>query len=910
MSLATGTRVGPYEVIGLLGSGGMGEVYRARDPKLGRDVALKILPEPFAGDFDRVARFRREGQVLASLNHPNIAAIYGVEDAGGVRALVLELVEGPTLANRLAAGPIPLDEALPIARQMAEALEAAHGQDIVHRDLKPANVKLRPDGTVKILDFGLAKALEPASVDATVSSPTITSPALTQMGVILGTAAYMSPEQAKGRPADRRSDIWAFGCVLFEMLTGKRAFEGEDVADTLAFILTREPAWSTLPPVPASLRRLLRRSLAKQPKQRLADAADARLDIEDALGDQALDAGAASPETIDRRPRRGTAALPWALTALAIAAAALAWVKPWATPPLRTPMRLSAELGADVMLATDPGGAIALSNDGTTLAFSARKATSTLPAIYVRRLDQLQATELRGTDGGFAPFFSPDGQSVGFFTEGKLKRTTIHGGSPANICDARGRGGAWSEDGTIVFASAGTEGRLLRVPSTGGTPEPLTVLVDGEVTHRWPQLLPGGRAVLFTAHTSGIDFDSASLVVQPLPSGERKVIRRSAYAGRVLRSGHLLYVFEQTLFAARFDPERLELIEPVMPVADGISALSRSGGAQYAVSNEGVLVYFHGLGTNDRPMAWLDRAGKTTPLRTAAANWTNIRFDPGGRRLAFDMINGRNWDVWTYDWERGTSSKITDDLAEETTPVWSPKGRGIAFASRRPGSAFEVNWRRADGTGDVQRLTDGPSFLRPESWHPTGKFLLLTENRRWSRDIVVLPMEGDESSGWKAGKRSVFIENPANEDSPEFSTDGHWVAYRANYTGRPEVYVQPFPGPGERTPISSNGGEFPTWSRTRNELVFAESVSGPDAGRRLMVVTYAVESGSFRPSKPVPWSNTLLTWQLGRFFDLHPDGARFAIADVPQPQGSTRQDTLTFVFNFFDELQRMTTPPR
>src|SRR5262245_16617511 len=334
----------------------MGEVYRARDAKLGRDVALKILPQPFAGDVDRVARFQREGQVLASLNHPNIAAIYGVEDAGDVRALVLELVAGPTLADRLATGPMRLDEALPIARQMAEALEAAHSQDVIHRDLKPANVKLRPDGTVKILDFGLAKALDPPSTGAAASSPTITSPALTQMGVILGTAAYMSPEQAKGRPADRRSDIWAFGCVLFEMLTGKRAFEGEDVPDTLAFVLTREPAWTTLPPVPAPLQRLLRRSLAKNPKQRLADAADARLEIEEASSDQPLDMGGGTTAT-GRSASRRTRALPWALTALAISAAVLTWWKPWQTSQLRVPRRLSAELGADVKLATDPGGA-------------------------------------------------------------------------------------------------------------------------------------------------------------------------------------------------------------------------------------------------------------------------------------------------------------------------------------------------------------------------------------------------------------------------------------------------------------------------------------------------------------------------------------------------------------------------
>ena len=888
----------------------MGEVYRARDQKLGRDVALKILPTAFTGDVDRIARFQREGQVLASLNHPNIAAIYGVEDAGGIRALVLELVDGPTLADRLTSGPLPLDEALPFARQMAEALEAAHGQDIIHRDLKPANVKLRPDGTVKILDFGLAKALDPASAGAAVSSPTITSPALTQMGVILGTAAYMSPEQAKGRPADRRSDIWSLGCVLFEMVTGKRAFEGEDVADTLAFVLTREPAWSALPPVPPALGRLLRRSLAKNPKERLADAADARLDIEEALSGLPLDVGGAIPK-LDRNASALRAALPWALTALAITAAGLAWWKPWQTSPLRQPVRLSAELGADVRLSTDPGGAIALSRDGTMLAFSAHRSIGEASAIYVRHLDQLEATLLPGTEDGFAPFFSPDGQSIGFFANGKLRKTATKGGSPFTICDApQGRGGAWAEDGTIVFAASATGGVLLRVPSTGGTPEAVTELAEGERTHRWPQLLPGDRAVLYTASTTGVDFDNASLVVQPLPSGPRKVLRQRAYAGRLLRDGHLLYVFERTLFAAHFDLDRLELSEPALPVVNELSALERSGGAQFAVSNEGVLAYFHGLGTAERPMSWLDRTGKTTPLGYAAATWTNVRFDPDGRRVAFDVIIGKDRQVWSFDWERGAASKITD-AAEDLAPVWSPRSGGIAFASRRDGAATQVYWRRSDGTGEVQRLTDGRFSVTPRSWHPSGKFLAVSAVRRpGDGDILILPLEGDETSGWKSGPPTALVESTDNEAYPEFSPDGRWIAYVADRNDRPEVYVQAFPGPGERIQISSNGGEQPTWSRTRNQLMYSERVSGPAAARRLMVVTYTLDGGSFRPAKPQPWSDALLVWQPGRFFDLHPDGTRVVIADVSRSNANSSRDTLTFVFNFFDELRRMTTPAR
>ena len=694
------------------------------------------------------------------------------------------------------------------------------------------------------------------------------------------------------------------------MLTGKRAFEGDDVADTLAFVLTREPAWSTLPAVPVAVRRLLRRSLAKNPKQRLADAADARLEIEEALSDQALDIAGAGPAAVDGSLLR-IRALPWTLAALAIAAAVLAWWKPSQTSPLRPPLRLSAELGADVSLATDPGGAIALSRDGSTMAFSAYRDSAQTPMIYVRRLDQIQAAPLSGTEGGFAPFFSPDGRSVAFFADGKLKKASIDGGTPVQICDApQSRGGAWAEDGSIVFASAARAGVLLRVRSTGGIPEAVTALVDGERSHRWPQFLPGDRAVLYTASTTGLDFDNASLVVQPLPSGQRKVVRRGGYAGRFLRSGHLLYVSERTLFAARFDPARLELIDPVVPVVAGVNALNRSGGAQFAVSDDGVLVYFHGLGTEERPMSWLDHTGKTSPLRPAGPSWTNLRFDPDGRRVAFDMINGKNWDVWTYDWERGTSSRITDDSSQGASPVWSPNGRSIVFASRWK-KPTQVYWRRSDGSGNAQRLTEGQNPLTPRSWHSSGKFLALTENRPESNgDILILPMDGDESSGWKAGKPSVFLGTSANEDTPEFSPDGRWIAYTADYNGRVEVYVQPFLGPGERTQISSNGGAFPTWSRSRNELFFAESVSGPDAARRLMVATYSVEGGSFRASKALQWSDKLLTWQPGKFFDLHPDGARFAIAGAPQPQGRTRQDTVTFFFNFFDELRRMTTPAR
>jgi serine/threonine-protein kinase len=510
VSITLGSRVGAYTIVSLLGQGGMGVVYRAHDTKLNRDVALKVLLPEVAENPERLARFRREAQILASLNHANIAHIYGLEEADGVVALVLELVEGPTLADRIAKGAIPLDEALPIARQIAEALEAVHEQGIIHRDLKPANIKVREDCTVKVLDFGLAKAMEPVdrgSSAALANSPTITSPALmTSVGVLLGTAAYMSPEQAKGRPADKRSDIWAFGCVLYEMLTGTRAFKGEDVSDTLAAVLRGEPDWSALPPdVPPALRTLIRRAVQKDPKRRIPDIGITRLEIDEALA-PSTELSAASV-VVGVPSRTGWhAALPWAVAAAPGAGLAIALWAPWRTPPVSSPVRLSAEIGADVTLDVSgaPGANLALSPNGKLLVFAAQRTTG-VSELYIRRVDQLHATSLSGTDNGRNPFFSPDGQWIGFFAGNKLKKVSITGGAAVTLSDAPtqdvggSRGGAWRENGTIVFQPSGAPGAsLLRVSDGGGKPEPFTTLANGEGSQRWPQLLPGGKAVLFT----------------------------------------------------------------------------------------------------------------------------------------------------------------------------------------------------------------------------------------------------------------------------------------------------------------------------------------------------------------------------------------------------------------------------
>jgi len=760
--ITPGSRLGSYEVLSAIGAGGMGEVYRARDTKLNRDVALKILPEAFALDADRLARFTREAHVLASLNHPNIAAIYGLEESNGVRALVLELVDGPTLADRIAQAAIPLDEALATARQIAVALEAAHEQGIVHRDLKPANIKLRPDGTVKVLDFGLAKALAPAVAQgaAATVSPTITTPAMTGVGVILGTAAYMSPEQAKGREADKRSDIWAFGCVLHEMLTGKRAFDGEDVSDTLANVLKSAPDWSALPAAtPAAIHRLLRRCLDKDRTRRLHDIADARLEIDDVLANP-VDGPMPVRET--RADRRIYArVLPWAVAAALGAGIGIGLRAPWRSVAPASATRLETTLGADVSLAAlQNSSAIALSPDGRTLAFAGQTSPSAASQLYVRRLDQLQATALAGTDGAFGPFFSPDGQWVAFFANGRLKKVAVTGGV-FTLCDApNGRGGSWADDGTITFRPTNTQGGLLRVSSAGGTPEPATSPSQGELGHRFPQVLPGGKAVLYETSAVINGYDDATIYAQPLPSGERRLLLRHAYYAQYVGSGHLVFIRDGALFAARFDVDRLELTGEPAPVIEDIASFDSTGVAQFAVSATGTFAYVPGqtVANGAAPIVWMDRVGKTAPLRAQLSNWSNPAFAPNGRSLAFDINDGRQSDVWLYEWERDTLSRLTFDPAAAGWPLWTPDGQRIAFASSRSDKkTLNIYWQRSDGAGDAQRLTESTSLQIPASWHPSGKFLAFIEVSRACCQIMILPIEGDEVSGWKPGRPAAFL---------------------------------------------------------------------------------------------------------------------------------------------------------
>ena len=734
---------------------------------------------------------------------------------------------------------------------------------------------------------------------------------MTAAGVILGTAAYMSPEQARGKSVDAQTDLWAFGCVLYEMLTGHRAFPGESVTDTLSAVISKDPAWEALPQItPAAARRLLRRCLMKDRKQRLASASDARLEIEDVLAGAPEGIGAfapsATPTPIWRR------VLPWASTAalaVGLAAVLVLWA-PWRKPSPPTPLRVSAELGADASLVIATGGAggpvgtaAVASPDGSQLAFVAQPQGGGAPRLYVRRLDQLTATPLAGTEGAAAPFFSPDGQWLGFFAGGTLKKIAVTGGAPVTLADtSNARGGSWAEDGTIVFAPGSASGDgLWRVPAAGGTAERLTTPAQGEATHRWPQVLPGGRAVLYTVSATTGTYTNAWLAVQPLPAGTPHIVQRGGFSGRYRPSGHLTWVHDGTLFAAPFDLATLAVTGPAVPVVPGVVSSNNNGIAQVDVSHTGTLVYLPGVeSASGALLDWLTRDGKTTPLRATSANWSGVRIAPDGRRLAFSLADASNTDVWTYDAARDALTRLTFDPGLDRSPVWTPDGQGLVYSASRGGTAPNLYWQRADGGGEPTRLTTSSNQQIPGSWHPSGRFLAFQETRpQTGADLLILPVEGDEASGWKPGTPIVFLSGPSNEQAPSFSPDGRWLAYESQESGRSEIYVRPFPpGPGRWT-VSTGGGTNAVWSRPRHELLYLTP------NQRIMLVPYAAAGDPFQAEKPRVWSETSVQVRpfIGASFDLHPDGARVAMA--PATTATAGPTHVTLIFNFFDELRRV-----
>jgi Tol biopolymer transport system component len=859
-----GTRIGPYEVTGSLGAGGMGEVYRATDTNLKRQVAIKVLPHALALDAERLARFQREAEVLASLNHPNIAAIYGLERANGISALVMELVEGPTLADRLAESALPLDETLHVAKQIASALEAAHERGIVHRDLKPANIKVRADGTVKLLDFGLAKAGEAAdgggSTMAMSLSPTIASPAqMTSVGMILGTAAYMSPEQARGRSADHRSDIWAFGVVLAEMVGGKKLFDGETISDTIAAVLTREPDLSSVPP---SLRRLIRLCLARDPRERLRHIGDALA----LVGDPAEPSPAAS------MPRSWT----WvhaAVVAAAIAATAVVvawWQSPGQTSGAITRFLLDAPPGANFNYTYT---ASAVSPDGKYIVFRVATANQA-PALWLRPLDSLEGTRIAGTDGADFPFWSPDGREIGFLAVGKLKRVDLNGNAPIVIADAQDTdtamsGGSWSRAGNILFGSP--EG-IYRVDAAGGAPELIAPVEPGESGYGFPQFLPDGDR--FLMHVRSENPGQVGLHVSSLsrPAQKTRVLetRRKAVfvANEGGDSGYLLYLQERTLLARRIDRDTLALTGDPVVIAPGIATFPPGFHASFWSSASGNLLAYRTEASDKPRLTWIDPDGKRHSDAATDDFYTHVRLAPDGSRAAMELADGMgNIDVWTWDAARQVKTRQTFDPKADRAPAWSPDGRELVFSSLRSG-VWQLYRKDLSSGRPEEQLTTGPGHKFLPTWSRDGRYILfIYVGTTTGEDIWALPLDGD---------RTPFpvLETTAIETNPALSPDGRWLAFESPQSGRPEVIVTPFPSsrrPVEasapRWQVSTQGGSRPRWSGDGRSLNYVSLDDGS-----LMRVDVRATTQGFESDPPRVFAQITVMPVARSPFDVAVDG--------------------------------------
>ena len=898
MPLTPGTQLGPYQITAPLGAGGMGEVYRARDTRLERTVAIKILPAQFSSDPVRKQRFEREAKTVSSLNHPHICVLYDVGHQDGIDYLVMECVEGETLGKRLEKGPLPLDQVLRFGMQTADALDKAHRSGVVHRDLKPGNIMLTQTGA-KLLDFGLAKPAALASSATLTAAATRTTP-VTAEGTIVGTFQYMSPEQIEGKELDGRSDIFSLGSVLYETLTGQHAFPGKTNLSVASAILEREPApIVTLRPLtPPLLDHAICRCLAKDPEERWQTARDLQLELK-----WMAEAGAQSGIPVPAAPLRKTRErFAWAGVAVfALAALAFAIGFVLRTPNQPQPMRLTAEIGADVKLYPNYGPSAILSPDGNRLAFLATDANQKRH-IYVRSLDQTQATVLSGTENARNHFFSPDGQSLGFFADGKLKKISVLGDSPTILCEAPDdRGGSWGEDGAIVFTPY-FGAPLFSVASSGGAAKPITTLntETGELSHRWPQVLAGGKMILFTASAITGNFENADIVLYSVATGQRKTLHRGGFHARYLPSGHIVYMHEGTLFGIAVDLGRMETTGQPARVLDNVATNSGTGGAQYAFSQTGNFVYLAG-GTvlQDVYLDWMDREGKFTHLRQTPAQYFSPVFSPDGKHLAFSVPDGGRNDIWVYAWERDTLTRLTFDGESNSNPAWTPDGRRVTYSSVEKGSQSNIYWKRADGGGEVMQLTNSKNPKNPYSWRADGKVLAFTQlnpQTRW--DIMTLSLQGSETSGWRAEEPKSFLNGAYDELDPAFSPDGRWMAYYSNESGTFEVYVRPFPGPGGKWQISTNGGMTPRWSSNGKELFYHT------LDNKLMVAEYVASGDSFNAGGPRQWSPGQFTARgPNRNFDVHPDGKRIMVMKTPEAEIPSISK-VSFIFNFFEELRR------
>jgi len=889
MPLEAGQKLGPYEVLAPIGKGGMGEVYRARDTKLDRDVAVKVLPDEFAQDEERLARFEREAKLLASLNHPNIASIHGFEDSEGVKALVLELVEGPTLAERIERGPIAVDEAIAIANQIAEALEAGHESGVIHRDLKPANIKLKEDGTVKVLDYGLAKALEgemPSGSDSEPSqSPTLTRQG-TQVGVILGTAAYMSPEQARGKPVDKRTDIWAYGVVLYEMVAGLRAFKAEDVSLTLAAVMTADPDLTALPPsTPPALEAVIRGCLVKDPKGRIRDIGDARLALQGAFE-------MATPAVADTQ---GT----WS-RALPIVAALLfgglsASLLGWSQWPSDAPIGIT-------KFSYDPGSHfnrtgrtfLALSPDGRSIAYNTRA------GLFLRTMDELQPRLIesgRTTRPLAAPFFSPDGLSLGYVQDGQLKRVAVSGGAPRVLAPAPGAFAAsWAGDDTILF---GERRGIVRVSADGGNPAVLIPAQPGE-QFDGAQLLPDGQSVLFTVTAASVD--QAAIVVESLTTGSRTVLVRGGRSPRYLASGHLVYLLGDVLHAVAFDPGSVTISGTAVPLVQ-----MRGGTAttNYAVSDNGTLVYVDGSEDAKRRLLWIAKDGTEERVNTRIGGYFDVDLSPDGRWAAVEMVESGESRVWVTELARGTLTPLTTEAGLERRPLWSPDGRRVVYTARREG-LMELRSASADGTGGSERLVsfdDTVLEVRAGSWSPDGSKLAIdVVHGDTGVDVGIVSIDG-------AAEWQPLIQSAANESKPAISPDGRWIAYQLYEGTQGQVYVQRFPDLGDRRQVSvgSNNHFNATWSRdgralyyirVRPRAVMRATISEDGAGAPVVGAAEVVLAHDFFSSP-----GTYTTW------DVSPGGDRFLMIvsslDMSTTSASEPLPQIIVVQNWFEELKRL-----
>ncbi len=886
-----GQNIAHYKVTAKLGEGGMGEVYRATDTKLGRDVALKVLPEAFASDTQRMQRFQREAQVLASLNHPNIGTIHGLEELGATHALVMELVEGPTLAERIAQGAVPLEEALPIAKQIAEALEYAHSHGIIHRDLKPANIKLTTDGQVKVLDFGLAKALSDESSAQDISNSPTLSMAATKAGIILGTAAYMSPEQARGAVVDKRADIWSFGVVLFEMLTGRRLFAGDTASDTLAAVLKLEPEWNALPAqIPVAVRRLLRRSLEKNRKQRLHDIADARLEIEEALTepvDQAISVGEPAPRPL----RRG---LPWALVVVfAMSTLVLAWQfarSPREGPAEAPATRSTLPLAVEFAFGGWTGSNLALSPQGTDLVFSGIRDGKR--QLYLRKLNELEASPIPGTEGGHTPFFAPGGGRIGFFDQNWLKTLDLGTGLVANLCRALGSIGAnWGAD-EIIRLTSGSAAGIYEVPARGGECKVVARpdFERGERSYRVSDTLPGGKGLLFTLVQSGADLAiTYSVALRDSATGQHRVLLKGGSSARYAPSGHLVFSLEAKLYAVPFDLASLKVTGEPVPVVENV--LGDRERVHFSLSSNGILATVPGgLRESQSSLQWMDRQGRARPVSIALGNYSQPAFSPDGRRLAVIGGHYQGSDIWVHDFSRGTFTRLTTNPTDDESPVWTPDGRRITFSSNRAGvmDLYEIP---ADGSAPEKSVLVRPGAQMAQSWLPDGKVLLFLEGPAAAPgNLWVMTREGSNAP------LRAFLESPFKERCAQFSPDGRWVAYTSDESGRDEVYVRPFPAGSGKVQISVDGGDCSRWARNGRELFY-------QSGNKLMAV--AVRPGAEfaadppkalfeAPLRPDPTANL-------PDFDVSPDGQRFIIVRPEKEAGPTQIHLLA---NWTQELKR------